>query len=114
MGFFRQEIVEALPEVDVVFIPVSGGGLISGIAAYLKEAKPSIKVSSFIFKSPFCKIENHEEMHFLDSFGYQSYTNLKINYSATQTPIFKGNTSFKERREPFCFSKLFKKLNIKH
>ena len=44
--FHRHEILEALPEVDVVFIPVSGGGLISGIAAYLKEAKPSVKVGS--------------------------------------------------------------------
>ena len=42
--FFRYEIFEALPEVDAVFVPVGGGGLIGGIAAYLKAVKPSIKV----------------------------------------------------------------------
>jgi threonine dehydratase len=30
--------------IDVVFVAVGGGGLISGIAAYLKRLKPSIKV----------------------------------------------------------------------
>lgn len=31
-------------ELDAVFVPVGGGGLIAGIAAYLKALKPSIKV----------------------------------------------------------------------
>ena len=39
------EIFDSLPEVDAVFVPVGGGGLIGGIATYLKEANPSIKVS---------------------------------------------------------------------
>ncbi|XP_072051609.1 putative threonine dehydratase [Amphiura filiformis] len=38
------EIYDTLPEVDAVFVPVGGGGLIAGIAAYLKQAKPSIKI----------------------------------------------------------------------
>lgn len=33
-----------LPEVDAVFVAVGGGGLIGGIAAYLKSLKQSIKV----------------------------------------------------------------------
>jgi threonine dehydratase len=38
------EILEQLPEVETIFAPVGGGGLISGIATALKLSKPSIKV----------------------------------------------------------------------
>jgi len=38
------EIVEDLPGVDLVLSPVSGGGLLSGIAAAVKQLKPSCKV----------------------------------------------------------------------
>lgn len=38
------EILEDLPEVDVVVIPVGGGGLACGVAAALKEQRPSVRV----------------------------------------------------------------------
>lgn len=38
------EILEDLPEVESVLVPVGGGGLISGISAALKLSKPSVKV----------------------------------------------------------------------
>ncbi|WP_078596011.1 threonine ammonia-lyase [Evansella clarkii] len=43
-GTIGLEILEDLPDAEVVIIPVSGGGLISGLAAALKEIKPTIKV----------------------------------------------------------------------
>nr|WP_106779330.1 threonine/serine dehydratase [Lysinibacillus timonensis] len=43
-GTIGVEILDELPEADVVIVPVSGGGLIAGIAAALKEMKPTIKV----------------------------------------------------------------------
>ncbi|MGH9556671.1 MAG: threonine ammonia-lyase [Terriglobales bacterium] len=38
------EIVEDLPEVDLVLAPVSGGGLLSGLATAIKLSNPRVKV----------------------------------------------------------------------
>lgn len=38
------EIAEALPDVDLVVSPVSGGGLLSGVAASVKQLSPKTKV----------------------------------------------------------------------
>jgi threonine dehydratase len=38
------EIVEALPDVDLVLAPVSGGGLLSGVAAAVKQLRPQTKL----------------------------------------------------------------------
>jgi threonine dehydratase len=43
-GTMGLEILEDLPEVEAVFAPVGGGGLISGLAAAIKLTNPSIKV----------------------------------------------------------------------
>jgi len=38
------EILEEWPEVEAVLVPVGGGGLLSGVAAYVKRVRPSCKV----------------------------------------------------------------------
>ena len=43
-GTIGLEILEDLPDVDVVIVPVGGGGLLSGVATALKLSKPSVKV----------------------------------------------------------------------
>ena len=43
-GTIGIEIFEVLPQVDVVLVPVGGGGLISGIALALKTLKPNVKI----------------------------------------------------------------------
>jgi threonine dehydratase len=43
-GTMGLEILEDLPEVETVIVPVGGGGMISGIAAALKLSKPAVKV----------------------------------------------------------------------
>jgi threonine dehydratase len=43
-GTIGLEILEDLPEVEAVFAPVGGGGLISGVAAAIKLTNPKIKV----------------------------------------------------------------------
>jgi len=43
-GTIGLEILKELPSADAVFVPVGGGGLISGVAFALKTLKPQIKV----------------------------------------------------------------------
>jgi len=43
-GTMGLEILEALPDVETVLVPVGGGGMISGIATAIKLSKPSVKV----------------------------------------------------------------------
>jgi threonine dehydratase len=38
------EILEDLPEVDLVLVPIGGGGLISGISTAIKLSKPNVKI----------------------------------------------------------------------
>jgi threonine dehydratase len=43
-GTIGREIAEQLPAVTHIFVPVGGGGLISGVAQYIKELRPEVKV----------------------------------------------------------------------
>ena len=43
-GTIGVEILEQNREIDIVFITVGGGGLISGISSYIKSVNPNIKV----------------------------------------------------------------------
>ena len=43
-GTIALEILEKLPETDIIIVPIGGGGLISGIACAAKIMKPGIKI----------------------------------------------------------------------
>jgi len=43
-GTVAKEILQQLSHIDVIFVPVGGGGLLAGMAVYLKQLKPNIKV----------------------------------------------------------------------
>jgi threonine dehydratase len=43
-GTMGLEILEDLPEVETILVPVGGGGLISGVATAVKLTKPSVRV----------------------------------------------------------------------
>lgn len=41
LGF---ELLEQLPDLDAVLVPASGGGLLAGVAAVVKQSRPSAKI----------------------------------------------------------------------
>jgi threonine dehydratase len=43
-GTMALEILEKLPQVETVIVPVGGGGMISGVATAIKLSKPSVRV----------------------------------------------------------------------
>ena len=43
-GTVGMEIMNQQPDLDAVFVPVGGGGLIAGIAAYIKNLRPKTKI----------------------------------------------------------------------
>ena len=43
-GTIALEILEELPDTDIILVPIGGGGLISGIACAAKQIKPTIKI----------------------------------------------------------------------
>ncbi len=43
-GTIGLEILEDAPEVDTIIVPVSGGGLVAGIAVAVKAIKPSVRI----------------------------------------------------------------------
>jgi threonine dehydratase len=45
-GTIGLELIEDLPDVDTVVVPVGGGGLITGIASAVKQLRPGTRVVS--------------------------------------------------------------------
>lgn len=43
-GTIALELLEQVPDMEAVVVPIGGGGLISGIACALKESKPQVRV----------------------------------------------------------------------
>jgi threonine dehydratase len=43
-GTVALEILEQVPDVDVIVVPVGGGGLVSGVAVAAKGLRPSVKI----------------------------------------------------------------------
>ena len=43
-GTIGREIIEEMPDVEAVIVPIGGGGLISGVAFTIKTLKPDVKV----------------------------------------------------------------------
>ena len=63
------EILEQLPDVEYVFCPIGGGGLISGISSYIKEKNENIKIIGV-------QSENASSMR--ESFKKKSLTTLEL------------------------------------
>ncbi|MDH5655578.1 MAG: threonine ammonia-lyase, biosynthetic [Spirochaetia bacterium] len=43
-GTIGHELLQQCPDLDMVFVPIGGGGLIAGIASYIKYLRPNVKI----------------------------------------------------------------------
>jgi threonine dehydratase len=43
-GTIGLEVLEQLPDVDAIVVPIGGGGLIGGVACAVKEARPEVRI----------------------------------------------------------------------
>lgn len=43
-GTIGLEIIEQVPDVDAVLVPVGGGGLLAGVATAIKHLKPHVLI----------------------------------------------------------------------
>ena len=75
-GTIAHEIIEDLKKIDMIIVPVGGGGLISGIGAFVKSLIPTIKVIGV--QSAACPS------------AYESYYRRKITKVSSQYSIADG------------------------
>lgn len=57
-GTIGAEILEQLPDVEVIVVPIGGGGLASGVAVAVKETNPKIKVIGVEAKGAACYLHS--------------------------------------------------------
>ena len=62
-GTIGLEILDQLPDVDAIIVPVGGGGLISGVAFAVKQLQPSVKIYGVQAENAPSMFESHREGH---------------------------------------------------
>lgn len=60
-GVVGLEILETLPEVDAIIVPIGGGGLISGISIAVKKLKPNVRIIGVQAENAACYKHSIEE-----------------------------------------------------
>jgi threonine dehydratase len=56
-GTIAKELLEQNPDLEYVFIAVGGGGLIAGMAVYIKQIRPDIKIIAVESEESACLLE---------------------------------------------------------
>ncbi|KGK91935.1 threonine dehydratase [Desulfosporosinus sp. HMP52] len=71
-GTIALEILDDLPDVEVVVLPIGGGGLISGVALALKTINPAIKIVGVQSKNNPSMLESINNKHLITVNGTPS------------------------------------------
>ncbi len=66
-GTIALEILEQLDDIDVIVVPIGGGGLISGIGAVIKSLKPEIKIIGVVASGAKSMKDSYESKVAIDS-----------------------------------------------
>ena len=65
-GTIAVELLDQASHLDAVFVPVGGGGMISGIAGYLKAVRPDIRVIGCLPENSPVMLESIEAGHIVE------------------------------------------------
>lgn len=66
-GTIAIEMLETIPDLDVIVVPVGGGGLISGIASYVKQVAPKVEVIAVSALGAPAMKESYDSKKIIDS-----------------------------------------------
>jgi threonine dehydratase len=92
-GTVAVELIQELGDVDSVLVPVGGGGLISGIAAYLKAINPRVEIIG-------CQPDNSKVMYLsLEAGRILDIPSLPTLSDGTAGGIEQGSVTFDICRE---------------
>ena len=71
-GTIGLEILQEIDDVDMIVVPIGGGGLITGIASAAKQLKPSIKIIGVVASGARAMKESFEAKTAIDSLGVKT------------------------------------------
>ncbi len=71
-GTVALEMLEDIPDLDLILVPVGGGGLISGIAVVVKGMAPECKVIGVAAEGAPAMAASYKEGHAIDSTGVRT------------------------------------------
>ncbi len=91
-GTVGLEILEDWPEVENVLVPVGGGGLLAGIAAYLKREQPACRIVGV-------EPENSPCMHHSLEAGEPTNVEVRPSVADGLLPVRPGDLTFAHARE---------------
>ena len=66
-GTVALEILEQIENIDIIIIPIGGGGLISGMSVAIKELKPNIKIIGVVAQGANAMKNSYEHKKILNS-----------------------------------------------
>jgi len=66
-GTLALEIFEEIKDIDIIVVPIGGGGLISGIATVAKELNPNVKIIGVVASGARAMKESFEAKNAIDS-----------------------------------------------
>jgi threonine dehydratase len=91
-GTIGLEIIEELPDVDEIYIPIGGGGLAAGIAIAIKARNPNVKIIG---------VESEAYPAMKQSFEIGSFKSVKAGYTIADGISIKspGNITFEIIKE---------------
>ena len=80
-GTIAVELLEQLADIDEILVPVGGGGLVSGIAGYLKAHRPTLKVTGVLPENSPVISESVKAGHLFDVPWTESLSDATVGWA---------------------------------